>query len=112
LTNAGNLEVPEGTRIRWMLSTLNASKAHIQFSGEETPVDFQRVDEQGFSVEKVVKAPAGYEIQLENNTSKNKERIAYFINVIKDEYPRIELNNFKDSVLFKMVVLSGVLSDD
>ncbi|MGC3948252.1 MAG: hypothetical protein QM762_27715 [Chryseolinea sp.] len=112
LTNAGNLEVPEGTRVRWMLSTLNASKAHMQFSGEESLIDFQRVDEQGFSIEKVVKAPASYEIQLENNKSRNKERIAYFINVIKDEYPKIELNNFKDSILFKMVVLSGLLSDD
>jgi hypothetical protein len=112
LTNAGNLEVPEGTRIRWMLSTLHASKAHIQMTGDEQQSEFQRVDDQGFAFEKTVKAPASYEIQLENAKSRNKERIAYFVNVIKDEYPKIELNNFKDSVLFKMVVLSGLLTDD
>lgn len=112
LTNAGNLEVPEGTRVRWMLSTLHASKAHMKMTGDEQASGFQRVDEQGFAYEKVVKSPTSYEIQLENEKSHNKERIAYFINVIKDEHPKIELNNFKDSVLYKMVVLSGVLSDD
>lgn len=112
LTNAGNLEVPEGTRVRWTLSTTHASKARIQMTGDEQQAEFQRIDDQMFAFEKVVKTPAGYEIQLENNKSKNKERIAYYINVIRDEYPKIELNNFKDSVLFKMVVLSGLLSDD
>lgn len=112
LTNAGNLEVPEGTRVRWMLSTLHASKAQIQMTGDERPNPFQRVDEQGFAYEQMVKSPIGYEIQLENDKSRNKERIAYYINVVKDEYPKIELNNFKDSVLYKMVVLSGMLSDD
>ena len=38
---------------------------------------------------------------LENDKSQNKEKIAYRVNVIKDEYPKIEVNHFKDSYFIK-----------
>jgi len=112
LSNAGNLEVPEGTQVRWELSTAFATKASMKIAGEGQAKDFQNVDNQVFAFEERVKTPVSYEIQLENEKSQNKEKIAYFINVVKDDYPKIELNNFKDSVLYKMVVLSGLVSDD
>ncbi len=112
LLNAGNLEIPEGTKVKWILATANAQAAQIQFSSEKDPVSFQNSDNQSFTFEKGFKDPVGYEIILQNEKSRNKEKIAYNISVVKDEYPKIELNNFKDSVLYKMVVLSGLLSDD
>ncbi|HTE34218.1 MAG TPA: hypothetical protein VK666_27755 [Chryseolinea sp.] len=112
LTNAGNLEVPEGTRVTWRLSTANADKAQIVFGTEKAPQDFQHADEQLFTFGREFRAPDQYEILLQNDKSRNKEKIAYHIDVVKDEFPKIELNHFKDSVLYKMVVLSGMLSDD
>ena len=32
--------------------------------------------------------------------------------MIKDQHPKIAVNNFKDSVLYKMVLLSGLIGDD
>ncbi|MEP6734353.1 MAG: hypothetical protein ABJA70_02475 [Chryseolinea sp.] len=112
LTNSGNLEVPEGTEIKWSLSTANAKNAQILMEGQTAPENFQNTDDQSFSYLKEFRNPTGYEILLENDKSKNKEKIAYHISVIKDEFPKVELNNFKDSILYKMVVLSGMLSDD
>ena len=112
LTNAGNLEIPEGTNVKWMLSTVNTRKAQIQLGSEHAPEPFRQTGAQGFAYEKRIKDGTPYEVQLENDNSRNKERIAYVIHVIKDEYPKIDLNNFRDSVLYKMVVLSGTLSDD
>ena len=112
LVNSGNLEVPEGTNVEWQMSTANTRNAKILFLSEKEPNDFQMSDEQAFIFKKRFKNADSYEIQLENDVSRNREKIAYQINVIKDEFPKIEVNHFKDSVLYKMVVLSGLLSDD
>ena len=112
LVNAGNLDVPEGTVVKWILSATNAQHARVLFASGKEPVEFQTVDNQLFTYSRGFKNPDSYEILLENDKSRNKEKIAYHVNVIKDEFPKIEVNNFKDSVLYKMVVLSGLLSDD
>ena len=112
LANSGNLEVPEGTEIRWQISTAHANQASMVLGSNPQPEEFQITDNQAFTYRKRFKQPDTYEIVLKNEFSQNRERIAYNVNVIKDEYPKIEVNHFKDSVLYKMLVLSGVLSDD
>lgn len=112
LTNAGNLDVPEGTRIRWKLNTAHAEKATIKFSSDNQQFDFKSSDKQYFEFNKQVLNPDQYEIGLENDKSKNKEKIAYQINVIKDQYPQIVVNNFKDTVLYERVLLGGMVGDD
>jgi len=112
LINAGNLDVPEGTVVRWELSTAYAENARILFGSENAPINFQKADKQLFTYSKGFRNPDNYEILLENDKSRNKEKIAYRVDVIKDEFPKIQVNHYKDSVLYKMVVLSGLLSDD
>ena len=112
LSNSGNLEVPEGTEVRWQISTAHANQASMLFGSTRQPEDFQVTDDQAFTFRRRFKQPDTYEIVLKNEFTQNRERIAYNVNVIKDEFPKIEVNQFKDSVLYKMLVLSGVLSDD
>ncbi|WP_254168331.1 DUF4175 family protein [Chryseosolibacter histidini] len=112
IVNAGNLEVPEGTVVRWKLMTSNAEKANITFASDNQPNDFQGIDNQTFSYSKKFGEPDQYEIALENNRSRNKEKIAYRVDVVKDQYPQIVVNNFKDSVLYKRVILGGMIGDD
>lgn len=112
LNNAGNLEVPEGTVVKWNLATRDAQQASILFSSEKSPFDMQESGGDLFSYGKEFRNPDQYEIILKNDKTKNKERIAYHVDVIKDEFPKIQVNNFKDSVLYKMVVLSGLVGDD
>jgi hypothetical protein len=110
--NAGNLEIPEGTTVRWKLNTGYTEKATIVFSSEKAPKSFESSDNQVFSFHKKFKEPDQYEITLENDKSKNKERIAYSIDVIKDQYPQIVVNNYKDSILYERVILGGMIGDD
>lgn len=112
LTNAGNLDVPEGTNIRWKLNTAYADKATIKFNTADTAFDFHSSEDQSFVFDKKFVAPDQYEIGLENEKSKNKEKISYYVNVIKDQYPQILVNNFKDTVLYERVLLGGMISDD
>jgi hypothetical protein len=112
LLNAGNLEIPEGTVVNWRLSTQNAERASILFESDKSRSAFQSTDGDSFTFKKAFQNPDHYEILLENNQSSNKEKISYQIDVIKDQYPKISVNNFKDSILYKMVVLSGIIGDD
>jgi len=112
LTNAGNLDVPEGTNIRWRLNTAYADKATIRFTSDSAEFPFEKADNQSFVFAKNFQNADQYEIGLENDQSKNKDRIAYSINVVKDEHPQIVVNNLKDTVLYERVLLGGMVSDD
>ena len=112
LTNAGNLDVPEGTNIRWKLNTAHADKATIKFSSDSQQFVFEAAEKESFVFAKKFANADQYEIGLENDKSKNKDRIAYSINVVKDQYPQIVVNNFKDTVLYERVLIGGMVSDD
>jgi hypothetical protein len=112
LTNAGNLDVPEGTNVRWKLNTAYAEKATISFGATKENFDFKTSDNQLYTFDKKFVNPDQYEIRLENEKSQNKERIAYQINVTKDQYPQIVVNNFRDTVLYERVLLGGMVGDD
>jgi len=111
LTNAGNLEVPEGTKITWQVSASSASKAFISFS-DGTKSDMQLFDNESFVFGKKMNNPDRYSIELENNRSKNKDQITYSIDVIKDQFPQIAVEDLRDSVLYSTIFLGGTISDD
>jgi hypothetical protein len=111
LTNTGNLEIPEGTKVTWTIGGAHASAALIAFSdGLENPM--QQIDDQLFSYGNSFNNPQDYWISLENDHAKNKDKIAYSIRVIKDQHPEIVVDHVRDSVLFKTVLLGGSVTDD
>ncbi len=112
LENIGNLEVPEGTRITWKLTTTNTESASIFFFADKGPIDMQQVDNQSFVYGKGFFNPDGYSITLDNKNSKNKDRITYQVEVIKDQFPGLVVDHIRDSVLFKSILLAGGLQDD
>lgn len=112
LVNAGNLEIPEGTVVTWRLKTAYATHASIIFASDSSIVAIQSTDNQSFIHSKQFRNPDQYEVFLKNEESQNRERIFYSVDVIKDQYPQLSLNNFRDSVLYKRIILSGITADD
>ncbi|MEQ9424126.1 MAG: DUF4175 family protein [Cyclobacteriaceae bacterium] len=112
LSNVGNLEVPEGTGIKWQMSTSETESMTLNFEGAEEQHAAQLVDNQLFEFERTVFDTDNYSISLSNPHSQNKEKISYQIEVEKDEYPTINLEQFQDTVLFSYVVLGGSIADD
>lgn len=112
LINAGNLEIPEGTVVTWKLNTSSATHASMFFTSDSAKIDIQSTDNQSFIYSKQFRNPDQYEVYLKNKESQNKERIFYSVDVIKDQYPQLSLNNFRDSVLYKRIILSGITADD
>jgi hypothetical protein len=112
ISNAGNLEVPEGTTVRWNLLTAHAQEAAIAFRSDGRRHDFQLTDNQSFTYSRRFVDTDQYEISLSNDASTNRDRIAYQVNVVKDQRPTISVNAFSDTVLYKRVVLGGMIGDD
>lgn len=112
LVNAGNLEIPEGTRVTWKINTLHARSARMFFASDSSENDIQSTDNQSFIYSRSFKAPDQYEIFLKNEESQNRDRISYSVEVVRDQYPQLAINNFRDSVLYKRIILSGITADD
>ncbi len=112
LINAGNLEIPEGTITTWKLNTSNAHGASIMFFSDSVINKLQSIENQIFIFKKSINEADHYEVFLHNENSRNKERIAYNIDVVKDQFPQLTVSNFKDSVLYKRIILGGFTADD
>ena len=113
LSNAANLEMPEGTVANWQVRTSNSSMAKISFaSANKAFTDMQSIDNQLFNYKKSIHQSDQYSIQLENEFSHNRDQISYTINVIRDEYPELVVDHLQDSMLYKNIVIGGSASDD
>lgn len=112
LVNTGNLEIPEGTIVTWKLNTANTNGASIMFASDSLKSPVQSSDNQSFIYKKAFKESDGYEIFLQNENSTNRERIAYQVDVLKDQFPQLTVSNFKDSVLYERIILGGFTADD
>src|SRR6185436_18866140 len=112
MVNAGNLEIPEGTQVKWRLNAANTQQASIFFFSSKKEDVMQQPDNQIFEYRKSFFSPDEYSISLQNENSKNKDRISYRVDVIKDQYPSIVVDHMKDSVLFKSIVIAGNIEDD
>jgi len=113
LFNAANLEVPEGTAVTWKVNTANAKLANIAFSSvPNSVIVMQQTDNQWFVHTKVVRDAEQYSISLKNDFSLNRDNISYAIQVIKDRYPEIAVDQMRDSLLYSNVMLAGLVKDD
>jgi hypothetical protein len=112
LQNAGNMEIPEGTKVTWKVQTSHTEKATINFDAESSPNPMQPIDNEYFTYSKGFFNPDGYTITLDNIHSRNKDQISYRVDVIKDQYPSLVVDHLRDSVLYKSVMLAGTINDD
>ncbi|MBS1952005.1 MAG: hypothetical protein JST37_13445 [Bacteroidetes bacterium] len=112
INNAGNLQVPVGTKVRWKIMAINTTKVFIGFASKKGKEKMQQVDNQLFQYESVIRSPDQYSIFLENGLSSSKDVFSYTIETIKDQYPEIVIENLRDTVLYKSILTGGSLKDD
>ncbi len=112
INNIGNLEVPEGTRVKWLFNTLDAREVSISFVSEKTDTLLSQAGNQLFEYEKQMFKTDDYTIRLKNEYSGNRDMIRYRVEVIPDAWPEISLDQFQDTTLYDLLVLGGSISDD
>jgi len=109
IENRGDISVPQGTKVTWKFNTRNTDE--IIFSTE-----LQK------SVIPIAKDNASHSLRLMENltysvSNKNKyllnsDSLLYFIAVIPDQYPAIDVMTMNDSAFFDRFYFKGVIQDD
>ena len=110
LSNVGNLQVPEGTSVGWELSTANTQKIQMNFNNEALKPT--SITSDIFRFEHKARASVLYNIELQNEYGTNKQPIVYNLEVIPDQFPKIDAESYKDTTIFSFVALSRNVSDE
>jgi hypothetical protein len=105
----GNVTVPEGTKVTWELETRATNE--VVFTAWDTVQSFTR-DGSNFSFTAGFFSNTKYQVKTSNEKLKDYESLDYSIEVIKDEFPQIEVQHKKDSLNNGELYFFGKISDD
>jgi hypothetical protein len=111
LDNIGNLVIPEGTIVSWTFKATDTDSLMIQFDGEKKLLTEDGFGDK-FSFSRKAKVSNNYHVFLKNAFSANQANIDFYMNVVPDKFPQIQLEQFRDSTLFNYIVVGGNLVDD
>lgn len=109
LKSTGNALVPEGTQIKWQLKT--KSTEYVELFAKDT-IQFVSIKKGVFEASKRVYSNFDYSLSTSNKDLKNYENLAFNIDVVKDEYPEIDIKVEKDSLDLQSLYFYGQISDD
>lgn len=107
ISNAGDLEVPEGTTVEWSVLTKNTSKVAFKWNDS-----VQVFKEEGFKVKKRFRNSTDLNVLMTNRTTLRTDSLNYRISVVKDAYPAISVSESKDSISDAIRFFQGNISDD
>ena len=105
-----DMSLPVGTTVQWELVTDHTDDATIHF-GVGAPTALTR-SSSGFGYEYRFLSDTAYTITLRNKESFAADSFRYQVQVIPDQYPVIQLQQIKDTVSGKEVLLTGSAGDD
>ena len=105
----GDLEVPFGSKIKWIFNTIDTDSLLFQLNGETLSLE----NEKGkYSFEYQVKNNFDYSISIKNNYFNYHDLLNFSIEVIPDLYPEIKLVQLRDSIEFTRFYFKGSIADD
>ena len=106
----GDMVLPAGTTVNWSLVTNHTDAASIKFGeGSQVPLS-NNSSEFGYKFRFM--NDTAYTLTLYNNKATIADSYSYHVQVIPDQYPVIQLQQFKDTISGKQLLLSGSAGDD
>ena len=109
LKSTGNAVVPEGTNVTWQLKTKATEQVHLY---TKDTLEFSSDELNNFELSKRLFNPLDYNLSTSNSNLKNYENLAFRIDVVKDEYPELNLKMEVDSLDLQSLYFYGQVSDD
>ncbi|MDT0647235.1 DUF4175 family protein [Zunongwangia sp. F260] len=109
IAGTGNASIPEGTKISWKFNTRNTKQVNLEYADTVVSVSSLKPV---FDYNQQVFSDFPYELSTSNEQINDYEKLQYRIEVIKDEYPEIEVEQKIDSLNNTTRYLRGRISDD
>jgi hypothetical protein len=110
IKNAGNLTVPEGTKITWQVQTSQTDS--LAFINHQKRAYFKSLSDDRFEYTKRIQKALSYQISSSNKNLKDYENLQFSVDVVKDEYPLISVSSDIDSLSRGTAQFAGQISDD
>jgi len=108
--NSGDLIVPEGTRLKWNIYTKDTR--HIYFKTDKGVDELLPTESNVFKVEGIADRNFYYSLTAENKYVINHDSMSFSVQVIKDEYPSIEVTEHQEESIYGFANFNGNISDD
>lgn len=108
--NMGNLHVPEGTEVKWRFSTKNVDDLAIWLDDKWHHPNKSGSDIFDFSARAMQNQR--YAIRTANEFVTNADSIPYRIQVVRDQYPSVDVEERDDSTSTKLKYFNGLIKDD
>ncbi|RLD90818.1 MAG: hypothetical protein DRJ09_02985 [Bacteroidetes bacterium] len=110
ISGLGDLVVPEGTIIYWRIHTKDATEVHFVLG--DTTLNATPVNENTFEQQYRVSKSFQYGFVALNNFVNSHDTIYYAVQVVKDEYPKITVKEYKSMQVMGYLQFNGQISDD
>ncbi|QAA82215.1 DUF4175 family protein [Aequorivita sp. H23M31] len=109
LKGTGNATIPEGTNVKWQVVAKNTDRVALKTA--DTTFSFNLKDE-NFKFERNIYNKFDYAITTSNENLKDYENLSFTLNVVKDQFPEIDVQSKVDSTDSQRVFFLGRVSDD
>ena len=107
--NTGDLFIPEGTKVEWTVDAKNTE--NLLFKLNDSTYRTLLIGSV-FSWQKVVRNSTHYSLLASNSKLTQPNVANYFINVQKDAFPEIGVENIVDSTQVNLLLARGEIADD
>ncbi|MEM7485318.1 MAG: hypothetical protein AAF348_08925 [Bacteroidota bacterium] len=109
ITGTGNAVVPEGTRISWQIEGDNV--ANISMVTSDTVQLFEKAGNT-FLYKNNIYNNLAYELKTSNTHVQDFEKLAYTLDVVKDQSPTVKVEQLLDSINPNQSFFTGQAADD
>lgn len=107
INNAGDMIVPEGSTIIWNVVSKNTKNVFIRL-GDSTLT----FNNEGFRFQKKFKNSLPVSIKMKGSQLNVTDSLNFSVNVVKDAYPAIQVDEVKDTLSTGLRFFSGIATDD
>ncbi len=107
------LQIPEGSMVHWNISTNAVKKASILLREKQPLVEFKKnIFLAQYEFSKPFFENSSYQIHLSNEHFESQKTPIFRIDVIKDQYPKIEAQVIEDTLYYRFLIFKGDANDD
>lgn len=107
--SSGNAVVPQGTKVTWNLSARSTTEVNMQTA--DSNYLFSR-EQDKFTLSRRLYRNTDYSLNTSNEALTNYESLSFSIDVIRDEYPELNVKMQQDSTDMETLYFYGQVSDD
>lgn len=107
---AGELELPEGTLVSWVLNAQHSDDITYYYNADT--ITAEKISTNDYRINKTIIESGFYGFILNSEIAEQKGKIEYSISAIKDLAPKIHVQSFVDTLLYKSISIGGEIADD